>query len=147
MNDQASKRSTTDRSHSVRLRDQPLLPLPRASCAGGLDSLSTAIQTTLPPPQDDRDRPEERYVRAVLARYLWLPDTPSQSSRHDRRLAHTLFDFRPYLGIAFFNWCAMRGVFAAEMDVVLGLDSENLAKFLLGGRKVTQLCAHVRASV
>jgi hypothetical protein len=30
-------------------------------------------------------------VRAVLARYLWLPDTPSQTSRHDRRLARTLF--------------------------------------------------------
>ena len=27
----------------------------------------------------------------MLARYLWLPDTPSVTSRHDRRLAKTLF--------------------------------------------------------
>jgi hypothetical protein len=55
-------------------------------------SLSIAIQTALPPPRNDRDTPERRYVRAVLARYLWLPDTPSQSSRHDRRLAQSLFE-------------------------------------------------------
>jgi len=54
--------------------------------------LSTAIQTVLPPPQQERDSPERRYVRAVLARYLWLPDTPSQSSRHDRRLARSLHE-------------------------------------------------------
>lgn len=52
--------------------------------------MSTAIQTVLPPPRDERDSPERRYVRAVLARYSWLPDTPSQSSRHDRRLARAL---------------------------------------------------------
>ena len=92
MHDQASKRSIGYGSNSGRLRDQPLLPLPAASFAGGPASLSTAIQTVLPPPQHDRDSPERRYVRAVLARYLWLPDTPSQSSRHDRRLARSLYE-------------------------------------------------------
>jgi len=90
MHDQASKRSMPYASSSGRLRDRPLLPLPSVSCAGGPASLSTAIQTVLPPPQHERDSPERRYVRAVLARYLWLPDTPSQSSRHDRRLARSL---------------------------------------------------------
>lgn len=92
MDDQASKRSMPVGSSQGRLRDQPLLPLPAASSAGGPASLSIAIQTVLPPPQHDRDTPERRYVRAVLARYLWLPDTPSQSSRHDRRLAHSLYE-------------------------------------------------------
>jgi hypothetical protein len=54
--------------------------------------LSTAIQTTLPAPRNDRDRPERRFVHAVLARYVWLPDTPTVSSRYDRRLAATLFE-------------------------------------------------------
>lgn len=86
MNDRISQRS------SGRLRDQPLWPLPPASSAGGPASLSTAIQTALPRPQHERDSPERRYVRAVLARYLWLPDTPSQSSRHDRHLARSLYE-------------------------------------------------------
>jgi hypothetical protein len=30
-------------------------------------------------------------VQAVLDRYLWLPDTPGQCSRHDRRLAHAWY--------------------------------------------------------
>ena len=92
MDDQASKGSIPYRRNSGRLRDQPLLPLPPASSAGEPASLSIAIQTVLPPPQDDRDSPEQRYVRAVLTRYLWLPDTPSQSSRHDRRLARSLYE-------------------------------------------------------
>jgi len=75
-----------------RLRDQPLLPLPSASSASNLGSLSTAIQTTLPAPRNERDRPERRFVHAVLARYVWLPDTPTVSSRYDRRLAATLFE-------------------------------------------------------
>jgi hypothetical protein len=75
-----------------RLRDQPLLPLPSASSARSLDSLSTAIQTTLPAARSDRDTPERRFVRAVLARYLWLPDTPAVASRYDRRLASSLFE-------------------------------------------------------
>lgn len=79
-------------SEAGRLRDQPLLPLPSASSASSPASLGGAIQTALPPPQNDRETPERRYVRAVLARYLWLPDTPSQSSRHDRRLAQSLFE-------------------------------------------------------
>jgi hypothetical protein len=54
--------------------------------------LSTGIQTGPALPRDERDSPQRRYVRAVLARYLWLPDTPSQASRHDRRLARTLFE-------------------------------------------------------
>jgi hypothetical protein len=74
-----------------RLRDQPLLPLPSASGATALASLATGVQTDLPPARDERDSAERRYVRAVLGRYLWLPDTPTQTSRHDRRVAQTLF--------------------------------------------------------
>jgi len=77
---------------SGRLRDQPLLPLPSASSVRSLDSLSTAIQTTLPAARSDRDTPERRFVRAVLARYVWLPDTPLVASRYDRRLASSLFE-------------------------------------------------------
>lgn len=91
MAEPTSKRETPHRSQG-RLRDQPLLPLPAASSAGGRASLSTAIQTALPEPRDERDTQKRRYARAVLARYLWLPDTPSQTSRHDRRLAQTLFE-------------------------------------------------------
>jgi hypothetical protein len=90
MNDQTSKRSYG--SPSGRLRDQPLLPLPAASSAAGPASLSIAIQTVLPPPLGDQESLQRRYVRAVLGRYLWLPDTPSQVSRHDRRLACSLFE-------------------------------------------------------
>jgi hypothetical protein len=92
MDEQNRRRSTPWRSRPGRLREQPLLPLPAASSAGGPASLSIAIQTALPPPQNERACPQRRYVRAVLARYLWLPDTPSQSSRHDRRLAHALYE-------------------------------------------------------
>lgn len=70
-----------------RLRDQPLLALPSVSCASAPASLSTAIQTTLPAARSDRDTPQRRFVRAVLARYVWLPDTPVRTSRYDRRLA------------------------------------------------------------
>ena len=77
---------------SGRLRDQPLLPLPSASFARSLDSLSTAIQTILPAARSDRDTPQRRFVRAVLARYVWLPDTPVVASRYDRRLASSLFE-------------------------------------------------------
>lgn len=76
----------------IRLRDQPLLPLPDASGAGSLGSLSTGIQTDLPLARGERDSAERRYIRAVLGRYLWLPDTPDETSRHDRRLAGTLFE-------------------------------------------------------
>jgi hypothetical protein len=83
-----------DRSDSKRpirsLRNQPLLPLPSASCAEGVASLSTRIQVVLPAevgPQALR-----RYVQAVLGRYLWLPDTPSACSRHDRRLAREWYN-------------------------------------------------------
>jgi hypothetical protein len=75
-----------------RLRDQPLLPLPDAPFATWPASLSTEIQTALPPRREERESPERRYVRAVLARYLWLPDTPTRTSRHDRHLAATLFN-------------------------------------------------------
>jgi len=74
-----------------RPRDQPLLPLPSASCASDPATLSIVIQTDLPIPQSPRESAERRYVRAVLSRYLWLPDTPSETSRHDRRLARTLY--------------------------------------------------------
>lgn len=75
-----------------RLRDQPLLPLPSASAVTGAASLSTAIQTEPSAARDDRDTLERRYVHGVLGRYLWLPGTPVLSSRHDRRLAQTLFE-------------------------------------------------------
>lgn len=74
-----------------RLRDQPLLPLPPASSAGDEGSLSTRIQAVLHPQGGPKDL-KRLYVRAVLGRYLWLPDTPSQTSRHDRRLAWTLYE-------------------------------------------------------
>jgi hypothetical protein len=87
------KRSTlSPQGNSRRLRDQPLLPLPVASDVdGGASSLSTRVQTALPPDDGSTSR-ERRYVQAVLARYLWLPETPNQTSRHDRRLARTLFE-------------------------------------------------------
>lgn len=75
-----------------RPRDQPLLPLPSASSAGDPASLSTVIQTTLPAPRNERDSPARRFVRASLARYVWLPDTPARTSRYDRRLVQTLFE-------------------------------------------------------
>jgi len=92
MDEQASKLSMPGASRPGRLRDQPLLPLPPASSAADPASLSTAIQTVLPPPLGQGESPERRYVRAVLGRYLWLPDTPTQTSRHDRRLACSLYE-------------------------------------------------------
>lgn len=32
------------------------------------------------------------YVEAVLDCYLWLPGTPTRTSRHDRRLAQVLYE-------------------------------------------------------
>lgn len=83
--------SMEEREPARRLRDQPLLPLPSASCAGGEASLSARIQAVLSPGGDPRSL-GRLYVQAVLARYLWLPDAPSQTSRHDRRLARMLFE-------------------------------------------------------
>ncbi|MGH8648715.1 MAG: hypothetical protein ACREUP_05330 [Burkholderiales bacterium] len=73
-----------------RLRDQPLLPLPSASCAADPASLSIRLQAALV--AEDPRGLERQYVEAVLGRYLWLPETPSVTSRHDRRLARTLFE-------------------------------------------------------
>jgi hypothetical protein len=53
--------------------------------------LSTRIQALLPPEGGPKDL-QRRYVEAVLGRYVWLPDTPSRTSRHDRRLALSLYD-------------------------------------------------------
>jgi hypothetical protein len=84
-----------DRSDSKgpmrRLRDQPLLPLPSASSAEGQASLSTRVQVVLPA-EGGRRLLQRLYVQAVLGRYLWLPDTPSVCSRHDRRLARCWYD-------------------------------------------------------
>ncbi len=74
-----------------KLRDQPLLPLPAASCVAGQASLSTRIQAALAPEAEPRGL-QRQYVEAVLARYLWLPDTPNRTSRHDRRLARALYE-------------------------------------------------------
>lgn len=84
------------RSHSRlepagRLRDQPLLPLPSASSADGEASLSTRIQVVLSA-EGGPQALQRRYVQAVLGRYLWLPDTPSVCSRHDRRRARAWFE-------------------------------------------------------
>jgi hypothetical protein len=87
--DERGRRPNRDRG---RLPEQLLLPLLLASSAAEPASLSTAIQTTLPRPRNDRDSPQRRYIRAVLARYLWLPETPSVTSRHDRSVAKTLFE-------------------------------------------------------
>jgi len=91
MQDRRHRSSRVEGSPAVdRLRDQPLLPLPSASCAGGRASLSTHLQTALVP--EEPKGLERQYVEAVLGRYLWLPDTPSRSSRHDRRLARSLYE-------------------------------------------------------
>jgi len=74
-----------------RLRDQPLLPLPSASCAEGEATLLTRVQAVLPAEGAPKDL-RRRYVQAVLGRYLWLPDTPSACSRHDRRLAREWYE-------------------------------------------------------
>lgn len=92
MSDPVTKQPRPNEGPQGRLRDQALLPLPHASCAAGVASLSTGIQTMLPPPRNERDSLQRRYVRAVLARYLWLPETPSQASRRDRGLARKLFE-------------------------------------------------------
>jgi hypothetical protein len=53
--------------------------------------LSTAVQVALP--AAGRIQVLQRlYVEAVLGRYLWLPDTPSVCSRHDRRLARAWYE-------------------------------------------------------
>ena len=93
MNDRRRQWSTSLEGNPSlrRLRDQPLLPLPSASCAGDEGSLSTRIQALLRPEGGPKDL-KRRYVQAVLGRYLWLPDTPNRTSRHDRGLARTLYD-------------------------------------------------------
>jgi hypothetical protein len=49
-----------------------------------------SIQALLRPEGGPKDL-KHRYVQAVLDRYLWLPGTPSQTSRHDRCLALSLY--------------------------------------------------------
>lgn len=73
-----------------RPREQPLWPLPSASCAEGGASLSTRVQAALP--AEGAPCLQRRYVQAVLSRYLWLPDTPNVCSRHDRRLAREWYE-------------------------------------------------------
>lgn len=80
----------SDFPNERRLRDQPLLALPSACGAGGVDTLSIAIQTI--PADGHCGSPRQCYADAVLARYLWLPETPTVVSRHDRRLAGLLYD-------------------------------------------------------
>lgn len=84
-------RSPTGIEPLGRLRDQPLLPLPSASCAEGEASLSTRVQGVLPA-EGGSQALERRFVQAVLGRYLWLPDTPAVCSRHDRRLARNWYE-------------------------------------------------------
>ena len=93
MEDRRQSRSTSPPGNGPvqRLRDQPLLPLPSASSAEGEASLSTRIQALLSAEGGPKDL-ERSYVQAVLARYLWLPETPAVTSRHDRRLAHTWYE-------------------------------------------------------
>ncbi len=62
-----------------------------ASSADDPASLSVKIQTALVPDWGAQSL-KRQYVAAVLARYLWLPETPTQTSRHDRRLARSLYE-------------------------------------------------------
>lgn len=92
MRDRRQDRDLSPGSRLVgKLRDQLLLPLPPASCVAGQASLSTRIQAALAPEAEPRGL-QRQYVEAVLARYLWLPDTPNRTSRHDRRLARALYE-------------------------------------------------------
>jgi hypothetical protein len=52
--------------------------------------LSVKLQTALVPDWGVESL-KRQYVAAVLARYLWLPETPTRTSRHDRRLARSLY--------------------------------------------------------
>jgi len=64
---------------------------PSASSAYDPASLSVKVQTALVPDWGVESL-KRQYVTAVLARYLWLPETPTQTSRHDRRLARSLYE-------------------------------------------------------
>lgn len=64
---------------------------PSAPSVGALASLSTKVQTALVPDWGPESL-KRQYVAAVLARYLWLPETPTRTSRHDHRLARRLYE-------------------------------------------------------
>lgn len=85
------ERTTAEGISARKRREQLLLPLPRASSATGPDSLGIRIQALLRPEGGPKDL-KRQYVHAVLGRYLWLPGTPSRTSRHDRRLARALYE-------------------------------------------------------
>jgi hypothetical protein len=63
---------------------------PSASCVEGQASSSTRSRGSL-----NRNRVTDAgriYVEAVLERYLWLPGTPTRTSRWDRQLAECLYE-------------------------------------------------------
>lgn len=64
---------------------------------------------------------ERRYVQAVLERYLWLPVTPMQSGRQDRRCARALYARRIPLGVveAALLLAAVRRTFRPESATAL----------------------------
>jgi len=81
-----------------RRRQHLLIPIskalardPSASSVNVLASLSTEIQTALVPDWGPESL-KRQYAAAVLARYVWLPDTPTTTSRRDHRLARHLYD-------------------------------------------------------
>jgi len=67
---------------------------PRASAAVAEASSSNATHSvaTHPGRRSASTDAGRVYVEAVLDRYLWLPGTPTRTSRHDRRLARTLYE-------------------------------------------------------
>lgn len=63
---------------------------PSASCVA-----AQASSSTRPPALLKRNRATDAgriYVEAVLDRYLWLPGTPTRTSRSDRRLAGSFYE-------------------------------------------------------
>ena len=63
-----------------------------ASSAGEPGSSASGSRPLRPKESEPTEAAAARsYVRAVLERYLWLPETPRVTSRHDRRCAEMLF--------------------------------------------------------
>lgn len=67
--------------------------LPSASSAAGRASSSSQKGAVWDYPKRSASTDAGRvYIEAVLDRYLWLPGTPTRTSRHDRRLARMLYE-------------------------------------------------------
>lgn len=68
-----------------------------ASCVG--DEASSSIHAPAALARCRIADPRRTYIEAVLAQYLWLPATPAQTSRSDRRLAGALYERGVPLGV------------------------------------------------